>query len=105
MTDHPATNHPATDESLANETATHEVLDDDATAHPQAASPKSRRVDAVSVVAGVLFIAIAILALTDRFWAEIDPVLVVGGAVVAVGVAMIVGVILRGRREREPIDG
>ena len=63
------------------------------------------RIDAVSAVAGLLFIAVAILALADRFWAEVDPVLVTGGAVVAVGVAMIVGVIRRGRREREPIDG
>ena len=63
------------------------------------------RTDAVSAVAGLLFIAIAILAVTDRFWAEVDPVLVVGGAIVAVGAAMIVGVIRRGRREREPIDG
>ena len=63
------------------------------------------RMDAVSAVAGLLFIAIAILALTNRFWAEVDPVLAVGGAIVAVGAAMIVGVIRRGRREREPIDG
>ena len=63
------------------------------------------RMDALSAGAGLLFIAIAILALADRFWAEVDPVLVGGGAAVAVGVGMIVGVILRGRCEREPIDG
>lgn len=67
--------------------------------------PSSRwgtgRIDAVSVVTGLLFIAIAVLALADRFWAEIDPVLVVGGAIIAIGVAMISGVILRGRRGRQ----
>ena len=80
------------------------MLDND-DRQPQPDRKGPYRIDAVSVVAGLLFIAIAILALADRFWADIDPVLVVGGAVVAVGVAMIVGVILRGRREREPIDG
>ena len=60
--------------------------------------------DALSAGAGLLFIAIAIVALADRFWAEVDPVLVGGGAAVAVGVGMIVGVIRRGRRERGPVD-
>ena len=99
------TDYPETDRPVTGEAATHKMLDDDATAHPPAASPKSRRVDAVSVVAGVLFIAIAVLSLADRLWAEIDPVLVVGGAVAAVGVAMAAGVILRSRREREPTGG
>ena len=64
------------------------------------------RMDALSAGAGLLFIAIAILALVDRFWAfEVDPVLVGGAAVVAVGVGMIAGVIRRGRREREAIGG
>ena len=82
---------------------TDEMLDDD-DRQPQSDRKGPYRIDAVSVVAGLLFIAIAILALADRFWAEVDPVLVVGGAVVAVGVAMIVGVIRRGRRERGPVD-
>ena len=82
---------------------TDEMLDND-DRQPQPGRKVPNRIDAVSAVAGLLFIAIAILALADRFWAEVDPVLVVGGAVVAVGVAMIVGVIRRGRREREPID-
>ena len=83
---------------------TDDMLDnDDGQRQPDRKGPY--RMDAVSAVAGLLFIAIAILALADRFWAEVDPVLVGGGAAVAVGVAMIVGVILRGRREREPIDG
>ena len=83
---------------------TDEMLDND-DRQPQPGRKVPNRIDAVSAVAGLLFIAIAILALADRFWVEVDPVLVVGGAVVAVGVAMIVGVIRRGRREREPIDG
>ena len=78
-----------------------EMLDDDGP-EPQSHRKDSRRVDAVSAVAGLLFVAIAGLALADRLWAEIDPVLVVGGAVVAVGLAMIAGVVLRSRRgERE----
>ena len=83
---------------------TDEMLDND-DRQPQPGRKGPYRMDAVSAVAGLLFIAVAILALADRFWAEVDPVLVTGGAVVAVGVAMIVGVIRRGRREREPIDG
>ena len=83
---------------------TDDMLDnDDGQRQPDRKGPY--RMDAVSTGAGLLFIAIAILALVDRFWAfEVDPVVVGGGAVVAVGVGMIVGVILRGRREREPVD-
>ncbi len=65
------------------------------TADPPSNRWRTGRIDSVSVVTGLLFLAIAILALADRFWAEIDPVLVVGGAIIAVGVAMAVGVIRR----------
>ena len=77
-----------------------EMLDDEADEAEETPSPPgaAKRIDAVSAVAGVLLIAIAVLALADRVWADIDPVLVVGGAIVAVGVAMIAGVITRGRR-------
>ena len=68
------------------------------TADPPSNRWGTGRVDAVSVVTGLLFVAFAVLALADRFWAEIDPVLVVGGAIIAIGVAMIAGVIVRGRR-------
>ena len=54
-----------------------------------------KRIDAICVVAGLLFIAIAVLGLADRLWAEIDPVLMVGGTVIAVGVAIAVSVIRR----------
>lgn len=80
------------------------IRDTGAAIERQSSALKSRRVDAVSLVTGLLFIAIAVLALADRLWAGIDPVLVVGGAVVAVGVAMIAGVILRTRRQRDSID-
>ena len=78
-----------------------EVPDTGATVERQAGARRSRRVDPVSLVAGLIFIAIALAALTDRFWADLDPVIVVGGTVVAVGVAMIAGVILRSRRGQE----
>ena len=82
---------------------TDDMLDnDDGQRQPDRKGPY--RMDAVSTGAGLLFVAIAILALADRFWAEVDPVLVVGGAIVAVGAGMIVGVIRCGRREREAID-
>ncbi|MCY4664388.1 MAG: hypothetical protein OXC00_06970 [Acidimicrobiaceae bacterium] len=47
---------------------------------------------------GLLFIAIALAALADRFWVDLDAVLLVGAAVVSIGLAMIAGVILRSRR-------
>ena len=78
-----------------------EVPDTGAAVERQAGAGRSRRVDPVSLVAGLIFIAIALAALTDRFWADLDPVMVVGGTVVAVGVAMIAGVILRSRRGQE----
>ena len=70
----------------------------------QASARKSRRADPVSLVTGLLFITIAMAALADRFWVDLDPVLVVGGAVVSVGLAMMAGVILRSRRQRDSID-
>ena len=82
---------------------TDQMLDND-DRQPQPDRKGPNRTDAVSAVTGLLFIAIAILALTDRFWAEVDPVLVLGGTIVAVGLAMITGVVLRRRREREPVD-
>ena len=71
-----------------------EMPDDEVqeTSSPQRAAAG---IDAVSAVAGVLLIAVAILALADRLWADIDPVLVTGGAVIAIGLAMIAGVIVR----------
>ena len=86
------------------------MLDDEAEETPSPAeetpSParNRRRVDAVSAVAGGLLIAIAGLALADRVWADIDPVLVAGGAIVAVGVAMIAVLIPRGRHRRDQAD-
>ena len=77
-------------------------MPDNDTVEPPSNRWSTSRVDAVSVVTGVLFIAIAVLALADRFWAEIDPVLVVGGAIIVIGAAMIAGVIRRGRRGDQP---
>ena len=84
------------------------MLDDDAEETPSPAEEtparNRRRIDAVSAVAGGLLIAIAGLALADRVWADIDPVLVAGGAIVAVGVAMIAVLIPRSRRRRDQAD-
>ncbi len=77
-------------------------MPDNDTVEPPSNRWGTGRIDAVSVVTGVLFIAVAVLALADRFWTEIDPVLVVGGAIIAIGVAMIAGVFRRGRRGGQP---
>lgn len=67
---------------------------------------KRGRVDAVSLVGGLVFVAVAVTVLVGKYWVEVDAVLVVGGSTVAVGVAMIAGVILRGRRgEQEAPEG
>ena len=73
-------------------------MPDDETVEPRASRWRTGRIDAVSAVIGVLFIAVAVLAVADRLWADIDLVLVVGGAIIAIGVAMIAGVFRRGRR-------
>ena len=73
-------------------------MPDDETVEPRASRWGTGRIDAVSAVIGVLFIAVAVLAVADRLWADIDPVLVVGGAIIAIGVAMIAGVFRRSRR-------
>ena len=80
------------------------IRDTGAAIERQSSALKPRRVDPVSLVTGLLFITIAMAALADRFWVDLDPVLVVGGAVVSVGLAMMAGVILRSRRQRDSID-
>lgn len=65
---------------------------------PRSAGPRSRSIDPVSLVAGLVFVALALTALTDRFWADIDAALVFGGAVVATGAALMVSAVLRHRR-------
>ena len=76
-------------------------MPDNDTVEPRTSRWGTGRIDAVSVVTGVLFIAIAVLALTDRFWADIDAVLVVGGAIIAIGLAMMAGVIRRAVDRRD----
>ena len=76
-------------------------MPDKAASGVQPRTRATESIDALSVVVGLLFIAIAVLTLVDRFWAEIDSVLVVGGAVIAIGVAMMAGVIVRGRRDNK----
>ena len=56
------------------------------------------RVDPVSAVAGLVFIAAALLALIDGLVTDVDRVIVAGAATAAVGVAMIGRVIMRHRR-------
>ena len=63
------------------------------------------RVDPVSLVVGLVFVAVAFAVLVERFWLEIDPVLVAGGAVAAAGTAMIVATALRHRRRQQPDEG
>jgi uncharacterized membrane protein HdeD (DUF308 family) len=72
---------------------------------PRSAKSRSRRVDPVSLVAGLLFIAIALAAVTDRYWADIDPVLIVGGSTVAVGITLMVSAVLRHRRRGQSDEG
>lgn len=76
-------------------------MPDNEAVEPRASRWGTGRIDAVSAVIGVLFIAVAVLAVADRFWADIDLVLVVGGAIIAIGVAMIAGVFRRGRRDEQ----
>lgn len=72
---------------------------------PESPESTRRRVDPLSLVAGLVFIAVALAALTDRYWADIDAGLVFGGAIVAIGVALMASVVLRHRRRGQPDDG
>ena len=65
----------------------------------------TQRVDMVSVVAGLLFIAIALAALADRYWTEVDGELMFGGAIVAVGLAMMASAVRRHRHRERPDKG
>ena len=69
---------------------------------PSSLRKVTERVDMVSVVAGLLFIAIALAALADRYWTEVDGELMFGGAIAAVGVAMMVSAARRHRHRERP---
>ena len=72
---------------------------------PESPESTRRRVDPLSLVAGLVFIAVALAALTDRYWADIDAALVFGGAIVAMGVALMVSAVLRHRRRGQHAEG
>jgi len=77
----------------------------DDTREPSSRRRAIERIDSISVVSGLVFIAIALAALTDRYWADIDAALVFGGAIVAIGVALMASAVLRQRRRGQPDDG
>ena len=79
-------------------------MPDDGARGPSSRRRAMERIDSISVVSGLVFIAIALAALTDRYWADIDAALVFGGAIVAIGVALMASAVLRHRR-RERHDG
>ena len=83
--------------NLENETAMNDTSGE-ANGTVQPSMRERGRTDPASLVGGLAFIAVATVVLVDKYWADLDAVLVVGGAVAAVGVAMIAGVILRWRR-------
>ena len=70
----------------------------DDTQEPSSRRRSIERIDSISVVSGLVFIAIALAALTDRYWADIDAALVFGGAIVAIGAALMASAVLRHRR-------
>ena len=80
-------------------------MPDDGARGPSSRRRAMERIDSISVVSGLVFIAIALAALTDRYWADIDAALLFGGAIVAIGVALMVGAVLRQRRRGQPDDG
>lgn len=71
---------------------------DDGTRGVSSRPRTKERIDSISVVSGLVFIAIALAALTDRYWADIDAALVFGGAIAGIGVALMVSAVLRQRR-------
>ena len=76
-------------------------MPDDGAREPSSRRRSIERIDSISVVSGLVFIAIALAALTDRYWADIDAALVFGGAIVAIGVALMVSAVSRHRRRPE----
>ena len=80
-------------------------MPDDGARGPSSRRRAMERIDSISVVSGLVFIAIALAALTDRYWADIDAALVFGGAIVAIGVALMASAVLRHRRRGQPDDG
>lgn len=62
--------------------------------------PRSASVDLVSLVAALVFAAAGAVVLAGEPLAEIDPVVLAGAALVAVGVARFVAVPLRSRARR-----
>ena len=101
MAEEPMTEEMVSGEPMTEEPMADEVFDSGADAPVTPSAPKSRRVDLVSLMAGLLFIAIALAALIDRFWVDVDSALMVGAVIAAVGVAMAVGVARRAVLRRD----
>ena len=80
-------------------------MPDDDAQEPSSRRRARERIDSISVVSGLVFIAIAVAALTDRYWADIDAALVFGGAIVAIGVALMASAVLRHRRRGQHEGG
>lgn len=80
-------------------------MPDDGARGPSSRRRARERIDSISVVSGLVFIAIALAALTDRYWADIDAALVFGGAVVAIGVALMVSAVHRRLRRGQHDEG
>ncbi len=96
------TEHPEADEDVtthAEPTASAgEVANTDSTGGwSSLTTEKRRRVDLFTLVIGLVYLVIALTALTDRLWIAVDTVLVLGGLTVALGVAMMIGTLRRNR--------
>lgn len=69
---------------------------------PSQHSPKRRGpVDPVALVGGLLLMAVGAVALADRFGTGLDPAVLVGAALAAAGVALVIVVAFRGLAHRK----
>lgn len=65
-------------------------------------SPKRRGpVDPVALVGGLLLMAVGAVALADRLGTGLDPAALIGAALAAAGVALIIVVVFRGLAHRK----
>lgn len=93
------------DETDVDDTDVDGTRDQTGADRTRSAAASRDRVDPLSLVVGLVFVAVALAVLVESFWLEIDPVLVAGGAVAAAGTAMIVATVLRHRRREQPDEG
>ena len=70
---------------------------------PSSAQPR-RRPDPLSLISGVVLLAVALAVLVERHWVGIDAVAATGGIIIVIGLAIAATAVRNIQRRNESLD-